>query len=92
MRHELLTQHDLFCIGVNAKKGMLSQHFVTHVVPPLVALHGNTSQRAWGRGYSQHSQLASTPGPPTPIRPVLALATGVKILDRLDLLKVGLDP
>ena len=30
MRHELLTQHALFCIGVNAKKGTLSQHFVTH--------------------------------------------------------------
>ena len=24
-----------FCIGVNAKKGTLSQHFVMHVVPPL---------------------------------------------------------
>ena len=35
MRHELLTQRALFCIGVNAKKGTLSQHFVTHVVPPL---------------------------------------------------------
>ena len=30
MRHELLTQR-AFCIG---KKGMLSQHFVTNVVPP----------------------------------------------------------
>ena len=37
MRHELLTQCGLFCIGVNAKKGTLSQHFVTHVVPPLVS-------------------------------------------------------
>ena len=35
MRHKLLTERALFCIGVNAKKGMLSQHFVTHVVPPL---------------------------------------------------------
>ena len=35
MRHELLTQCALFCIGVNAKKGTLSQHFVMHVVPPL---------------------------------------------------------
>ena len=35
MRHELLTQRAIFCIGVNAKKGTLSQHFVTHVVPPL---------------------------------------------------------
>ena len=31
MRHELLTQRAL-CIGVNAKKGTLSQHFVAHVV------------------------------------------------------------
>ena len=35
MRHELLTQRALFCIGVNSKKGTLSQHFVTHVIPPL---------------------------------------------------------
>ena len=29
-----------FCIGVNAKRGMLSQHFVTRVVPPLrLCLH-----------------------------------------------------
>ena len=35
MCHELLTQRALFCIGVNAKKGTLSQHFVIHVVPPL---------------------------------------------------------
>ena len=34
-RHELLTQHALFCIGVNAKKGMLSQHIVMRVIPPL---------------------------------------------------------
>ena len=37
MRHELLTQRVL-CIGVNAKKGTLSQHFVTHV-PPLAFTH-----------------------------------------------------
>ena len=36
MRHEMLTQRARFCIGVMAKKGTLSQHFVTHVVPPLV--------------------------------------------------------
>ena len=24
-----------FCIGVNAKKGTLSQHFMTRVIPPL---------------------------------------------------------
>ena len=35
MRHEMLTQRARFCIGVMAKKGTLSQHFVTHVVPPL---------------------------------------------------------
>ena len=35
MHHELLTQQALFCIGVDARKGTLSQHFVTHVVPPL---------------------------------------------------------
>ena len=36
MCHELLTQRALFCIGVKCKKkGTLSQHFVTHVVPPL---------------------------------------------------------
>ena len=36
MRHEMLTQRARFCIGVMAKKGTLSQHFVTHVVPPLI--------------------------------------------------------
>ena len=36
MRHEMLNQRARFCIGVMAKKGTLSQHFVTHVVPPLV--------------------------------------------------------
>ena len=35
MRHEMLNQRARFCIGVMAKKGTLSQHFVTHVVPPL---------------------------------------------------------
>ena len=35
MRHEMLTQRAPFCIGAMAKKGTLSQHFVTHVVPPL---------------------------------------------------------
>ena len=39
MRHEMLTQRARFCIGVMAKKGTLSQHFVTHVVPPLI--HSN---------------------------------------------------
>jgi hypothetical protein len=36
MRHEMLTQRNPFCHHVNAKKGTLSQHFVTHVVPPLM--------------------------------------------------------
>ena len=36
MRHELLTQSAL---GVNAKKGMPSQHFVTHVVYLLEGHH-----------------------------------------------------
>ena len=36
MRHEMLTQRARFCIGAMAKKGTLSKHFVTHVVPPLM--------------------------------------------------------
>ena len=35
MRHEMLSQRAPFCIGTMAKKGTLSQHFVTLVVPPL---------------------------------------------------------
>ena len=36
MHHEMLTQRAPFCIGAcDGKKGTLSQHFVTHVVPPL---------------------------------------------------------
>ena len=35
MRHEMLTQRALFCHHANTKRGTLSQHFVTHVVPPL---------------------------------------------------------
>ena len=35
MRHKMLTQHALFCIDSNTKKGTLSQQFVTHVAPPL---------------------------------------------------------
>ena len=35
MRHEMLSQRAPFCIGAMAKKGTLSQHFGTHVVPPL---------------------------------------------------------
>ena len=44
MRHEILTQRARFCIGVMAKKGTLSQHFVTHVVPPL-----HVASCAWSR-------------------------------------------
>ena len=36
MRHEMLTQRALFCHCANTKRGTLSQHFVMHVVPPLV--------------------------------------------------------
>jgi hypothetical protein len=36
MRHEMLTQPALFCIAVMAKRVTLSQHFVMHVIPPLV--------------------------------------------------------
>ena len=43
MRHEMLTQRAPFCIGAMAKKDTLSQHFVTHVVPPLDTAHGWTS-------------------------------------------------
>ena len=35
MHHEMLTQRALFCHRANTKRGTLSQHFVTHVVPPL---------------------------------------------------------
>ena len=33
MHHEMLTQRALFCHHANTKRGTLSQHFVTHVVP-----------------------------------------------------------
>ena len=36
MRHEMLTQRALFCHHANTKTGTLNQHFVTHVIPPLV--------------------------------------------------------
>ena len=45
MRHKMLTQRAPFCIGAMAKKGTLSQHFVTHVVPPLGTCGGMTSTR-----------------------------------------------
>ena len=39
-----------FCTGVNAKKGMLSQHFVTRVVPPLAGLNTDILPRGGGGG------------------------------------------
>ena len=35
---KMLTQRALFCHHANTKPGTLSQHFVTHVVPPLRAV------------------------------------------------------
>ena len=53
MRHEMLTQRACFCIGAMAKKGTLSQHFVTHVVPPLGIIHNYKSwlSKAFGNGW-----------------------------------------
>ena len=48
--HELLTQHALFSIGVDAKKGTLSQHFMTHIVPPLPGRSGVCVWEKWGGG------------------------------------------
>ena len=39
MRHEMLTQRALFSHRTNTKRGTLSQHFVTCVVPPLGKFH-----------------------------------------------------
>ena len=58
MRHEMLTQRAPFCIGAMAKKGTLSQHFVTHVVPPLGWI-----QRGGGGGHHTHFLKAITPTP-----------------------------
>ena len=49
MRHEMLTQRALFCHRANTKRGTLSQHFVTHVVPPRDRLSSPCLKR--GRGY-----------------------------------------
>jgi hypothetical protein len=35
MRHKMLTQCAFFCIDVMTKRVMMSQYFVTCVVPPL---------------------------------------------------------
>jgi hypothetical protein len=48
MRHEMLTQHALFCIAVMAKRVTLSQHFVTHVVPPLCSIIHNACSLVFG--------------------------------------------
>ena len=40
MRHKMLTQRALFVLAQWQKKGMLSQHFMTHVVPPLLMTTG----------------------------------------------------
>ena len=47
MGHELLTQRALYCIGGNAKKGTLSQHFVTHVIPLLAHTPREVDSVAW---------------------------------------------
>ena len=52
MRHEMLTQHPLFCHCANTKRGMLSQHFMMHVVPPLSLISNDEydyscSQQSW---------------------------------------------
>ena len=45
-----LTQHYPFCIARDGKKGTLSQHFVTHVAPPLaVSPEGHQEVRNKGR-------------------------------------------
>ena len=58
MRHEMLTQRTRFCIGEMAKKGTLSQHFVTHVVPP-VELY---SLEREGSIFSSHQHFAVSKG------------------------------
>ena len=60
MRHEMLTQLALFCHRANTKTGTLSQHFMTHVVPPLgftrrliFAVKGRQRGAwAWEQGYN----------------------------------------
>ena len=46
MRHEMLTQRALFCHRANTKRGTLTQHFVTHVAPPL-GVDGSPKQMAY---------------------------------------------
>ena len=43
----MLTQRALFTFDSNTKKGMLSQQFVSHVVPPLF---NNSQKRKMGGG------------------------------------------
>ena len=53
MRHEMLPQRAPFCIGAMAKKGTLSQHFVTHVVPPLDVTRPFAFFPLKGHGYAR---------------------------------------
>ena len=64
MRHKLLTQRAHFLDWRDGKKGTLSQHFVTHVVPPL---HKVSSTTPHGR---------HEPGPPFPVRGTRIEASG----------------
>ena len=50
MRHEMLTQRALFCHRANTITGTLSQHFVTHVVPPPRGNGGEEGRRGLGGG------------------------------------------
>ena len=58
MRHEMLTQRALFCNRTNKKRGTLSQHFVTSVVPPLSPLEGSKSKKRAHDGYSGAKNVA----------------------------------
>ena len=58
MRHEMLTQRALFYHHANTKTGTLSQHFVPHVVPPLLfsaAPFIYTHSIAWSTGDNYNS-------------------------------------
>ena len=63
MRHEMLTQRALFAIArTNTKRGTLSQHFVTHVVHPLIVSPirvGPINAPPWG--HILRSNLSSGP-------------------------------
>ena len=59
MRPELLTQRALFCIDSNTKKGVMSQHFVTRVIPPLVRI-SEVSLYRYGIVFYQLDMLGQT--------------------------------